>query len=419
MKIFYISIAVLLILLLAGGGYFYFNHLRPIKGMAPTGHYKVGTTSFDYEFGSAITGRLRKLNVKAWYPTHSIDGARDVMQSEETALAVVKIFNLPEFLATSDKSHSYTEAPIATDEALYPVIIFNHGFASFPTQNTVQMQNLASHGYIVLSMAHPGISLVTEYTDGTSMVYDGQHPAYIAFHQQVADLEGAGQAFDGFLQNVNIDGDFEAFWQDFDQIRQSPLYIGLQPVFKQWIEDSNSLVDAIANGQGSVLSPAIGTYMSRGKIGIFGHSLGGVTASFSSMSNGNIVASLNLDAPPLFSVDIKQLNFNKPSCYLMSDIVNMGGKLLDLRRTNVPLLQKSSAFGCNAIYKGAAHMSFTDMNYVGVMKLAGQLGKVDQQKMGEEVNQMILWFFDKSLKDSDADYQPRHGDIVDVEYFNQ
>ncbi|MBL1240559.1 MAG: hypothetical protein COB13_001810, partial [OCS116 cluster bacterium] len=133
----------------------------------------------------------------------------------------------------------------------------------------------------------------------------------------------------------------------------------------------------------------------------------------------NIVASLNLDAPPLFSVDIKQLNFNKPSCYLMSDIVNMGGKLLDLRRTNVPLLQKSSAFGCNAIYKGAAHMSFTDMNYVGVMKLAGQLGKVDQQKMGEEVNQMILWFFDKSLKDSDADYQPRHGDIVDVEYFNQ
>ena len=64
-------------------------------------------------------------------------------------------------------------------------------------------------------------------------------------------------------------------------------------------------------------------------------------------------------------------------------------------------------------------MSFTDMNYVGMMKLAGQLGKVDQQKMGEEVNQMILWFFDKSLKDSDVDYQPRHGDIVDVEYFNQ
>lgn len=419
MKIIYTSVAILVILLLAGGMFFYWNYLTPIKGMAPSGAYKVGTINFDFEFHSALTKSPRKLNIKAWYPSHSDEGQRDLVQSPKTALAVVKIFDMPEFLASSDLSHSYIDVPIAENQSPYPVIIFNHGFASFPTQNTVQMQNLASHGYIVLTIAHPGISLVTEYSDGTSVAYDQQHPAYQAYNSSVTDLDNAGRIFDELLQNVNMEGEFDAFWRDFDKIRQSELYSGLQGVFKQWIEDSNSLTNAIANGQIGALNPLIGTHMSRQKIGIFGHSLGGVTASFASMSNDNIIASLNLDAPPLYSVDINGLNLNKPSCYLMSDILLMGGKSLDLRYTNVPLLKKSSAFGCNAVYKNASHLSFTDMNYIGVMKLLGQLGKVDQQKIGEELNHMILWFFDSQLKGQTQEYTPQHADIVEIEYFNK
>ena len=96
----------------------------------------------------------------------------------------------------------------------------------------------------------------------------------------------------------------------------------------------------------------------------------------------------------------------------------MGGHKLDMRGTNRPLLQKSTAFGCNAIFKDAAHLSFTDMNYAGGMKFFGLLGKADQQKLGAELNHMILWYFDRMLKNGTADYMPLDATTAELEVFN-
>lgn len=406
-------------LLLIGGLMFYFNYLRPIKGMQPTGEYNVGVVDFDYEFESSFSQAQRKLNLKAWYPTRAEQGELGLVQSPKTALAVVKIFGMPEFLASSDKSHSYIKAPIATDELSYPVVIFNHGFASFPTQNTVQMQELASHGYIVLSIAHPDISLMTEYTDGTFVPHDADHPAYKAFAGQATEMDVIGKQLASVLQGLDDKNEFDKYWQDIAKFSDIEIYANLKPVIDQWIEDSSQIVDLIAAGDGEKLSPTIGGYMAADKIGMLGHSLGGVTAIFTSYTNVHVVAALNLDAPPIYTAELAGLNLNKSTCHIMSDIIDMGGQELDFRKINRPMLQQSAQFGCNAIYKGAAHMSFTDMNYVGVMKLAGQLGKVNQQKMGEELNHMILWYFDRTLKQGDQPYKPKHADIAKLELFNE
>lgn len=419
MKTLFIIVAGLAVLLLVGGGYFYLNYLRPIVGMAPTGAFHVGTTVFDYEYDAEISDVSRKLNIKAWYPTHVKQGELDVMQSPKTALAVVKIFDMPKFLATSDPSHSYIDAKIAEDEAHYPVVIFNHGFASFPTQNTVQMQELASHGYIVLSIAHPDISLVTEYTNGDFVDYDANHPAYKAFDGQSTELGIIGAQLGEILEHAKLTKDFESHWQVMTEFSDIEIYASLKTTVEQWIEDTSAVVNLIASGEGARLTNAIGAQMSPDKIGLLGHSLGGVTSTFTNYTNDNVAAAINLDAPPIYTTDLASLNFGKPTCHMMSDVIDMGGNVLDFRQINRPTLEESTAFGCNAVFKGAAHLSFTDMNYVAVMKLAGQLGKVDQKKMGEELNHMILWYFDKMLKENDVAYTPMHHEIVDIETFNE
>lgn len=419
MKTLYIIAAALTVCLLVGGLYFYFAHLQPITGMQPTGKYNVGTTNFDYEFESKHQTDARKLNIKAWYPTNANSGELDLQQTPKTAMAVTKNFGIPEFLASSDKSASYIDVPIASDEASYPVIIFNHGFASFHTQNTVNVQELASHGYIVLSIAHPNISLMTEYTDGTFVAHDADHPAYKSFASEVTELQVIGKQLKTILKHAENINEFEAYWQVMAEFSDMEIYDDLKSVIEQWIEDTHQIVDLIAADGGLELSTAIGGFMSTDKIATFGHSLGGVTSTFANYTNTHIVAALNLDAPPIFTMELAKLNLDKPTCHLMSDVVNMGDNELDFRQVNRPALKKSTAFGCNAIFKGAAHMSFTDMNYVGVMKLMGQLGKVDQRKMGEELNRMILWYFDRMLKAKRVAYIPKHSEIVELEMFNE
>lgn len=418
MKVLFVGFAIFAVLLLAGGTYFYFNYLVPVKGMKPTGGFNVGTTAFDFEFISTLNQQPRKLNVKAWYPTYHASGELDLQQSPKTALAVAKIFKLPAFLASSDKSHSYIEAPIADTAAKYPVIIFNHGFASFPTQNTVQMQELASHGYIVLSIAHPDISLMTEYMDGSFVAHDAAHPAYVAFDGQATELDVIGVQLGEVLRNVNVDADFETYWRNVEAFSDLEIYASLKPVVAQWIEDSSQIVDLIAAGEGETLSLVMGGQMDADRIGMLGHSLGGVTATFTNYTNDHVTAAVNLDAPPIYTADMLGLDFDKSACHIMSDVIDMGGNKLDFRAVNVPALEKSTKFGCHAVFKGAAHLSFTDMNYVGVMKLVGQLGTVDQAQMGMELNHMILWYFDKMLKGVDVTYVPKQAGIVEFETFN-
>lgn len=419
MKKIFMLIGGLVFLILVAAVFFYFSYMQPIKGMQPTGEYNVGVTNFDHQFASEISGADRKLNIKAWYPTHSTDGELDLLQTPQIAQQVVKVWKMPGFLTVSDNSHSYINAPIANDEAPYPVIIFNHGFTSFHTQNTINMQELASHGYIVMSIAHPGISLVTEYTDGTSVKYDATHPAFVAFDKQAENLADAGKQIGFILDQVKDSADFDAYWQQVNKFADIEAYAGFQGLIKQWIEDTNQVIGLIASDQAAKLSPLIAKQISTDKIATFGHSLGGVVSTFTNMSNQHIIASISLDAPPLYATSLDGLNVNKSTCHLMSDIIDMGGNKLDFRGINRPLLEKSTKFGCNAIFKNAAHMSFSDLNYVAAVKLAGVIGSVDQQKMGEELNNMILWYFDKTLKNIDEQFKAKHSEIVELETFNQ
>src|SRR6185437_768604 len=47
--------------------------------------------------------------------------------------------------------------------------LFNHGFWSYPEQNTTLAERLASHGYMIVAIGHPGDSVTFRLADGTRL----------------------------------------------------------------------------------------------------------------------------------------------------------------------------------------------------------------------------------------------------------
>lgn len=147
---------------------------------APGGAYRVGAQSFDLR-DTARRGVLftpadapRDLVATVWYPAAAdAKGAvrpyftRREAIDEGRSAATLWGFPSYRFLSFhSTRTHAIEGAAIAKGTR-FPVVIFNHGYWSFRAQNSALMEHLASHGYIVVSVAHPRDSADVRLRDGT------------------------------------------------------------------------------------------------------------------------------------------------------------------------------------------------------------------------------------------------------------
>ncbi len=391
---------------------FYLVFLRPVPPFQPTGPYRIGTTGFDTTFDSAITGAPRRINIRAWYPTDASTGSRAPVASLQTMQAVMRVVGMPDFLAEERESLAFLNAPLA--EGRFPVVVFNHGFASFAQQNTGNMQELASHGYILLAISHPGTSVLTEFADGTSQPYDPASPAYRAFADMDSFARRSADSFRIMLDDMQKAGGFEDYWQAMRTFARGPAFADYQPIIRQWVEDTNAVIAAVT---ATNLNPALDPGFDTERIATMGHSLGGITSIAASLDNPAIKAVLNLDAPFAFDIPAQQAVLRVPTCSLMADKAAIAGDLLETGYTNRHLHEHSGVPGCLAVFTGARHMNFGDLNYVQGGKLLPVLGPVDPVRFGEELNHIILNFLDRTLKGINTPYTPLFDDIVTYQEF--
>ncbi len=405
----------LLVIVLLGGAYLYFAFLKPVTKFTPTGDYQVGATNFDFSFESAIKMSQRKLSIAAWYPTNATRGELNPVASKRTQIASLKIFGLPEFLAEEEASLSFKNAPMA--EGTFPVVVFNHGFASFAEQNTVNMQELASNGYVVLAISHPGTSLVTEYADATSVSYDASHPVYVDYANAKTFSAQTAAALKTALVEIEKSENFASYWAAMRGLAQSAAFVNAQPLLKQWIEDTDAIINAIANTQTEQFPKFLNTQMDAKSIGLMGHSMGGITANAVSLTNTNIKAVVNLDGPFAYDIPEAQAMLSIPTCFLMASETAVGADLVHMENINLPLLEQSGQQGCYASFVGARHLNFSDLNYVSFLKLLPILGAVDQADFGAELNHSILHFFNWHLKGQEVPFIPITQGIVEYQEF--
>jgi len=97
------------------------------------------------------------------------DRSVDGIGVDIAAPVMANYIHLPSFMLdhlSLTRTNAYPNASVSNKEARYPVVVYSHGWNGFRTINANQMEALASHGYIAVSIDHTYGALVTVFQDG-------------------------------------------------------------------------------------------------------------------------------------------------------------------------------------------------------------------------------------------------------------
>jgi len=113
--------------------------------------------------------------ISLWYPAQAGPGmVPDLLFGPRLGQVVAGLLSSSVSTFTNFHMQTYRDAPLATNQALYPVVIYSCGGGGYRRDNARLMQDLASHGFIVVSVDHEDGGAV-ELQDGT--IRTGNRPA--------------------------------------------------------------------------------------------------------------------------------------------------------------------------------------------------------------------------------------------------
>ncbi|MEZ4587080.1 MAG: hypothetical protein R2909_11820 [Gemmatimonadales bacterium] len=213
----------------------------------PTGPYAVGTRDYSWidtarpELYTTAPGDHRQVLVQIWYPAEPGTGATPAPYLVNPA--TVRDTTVAK-AGAARRSHSFLDAPVADAARRYPVLLYNHGGGWARWSASFTTEAMASHGYVVVSVEHPGFSQTGGFLDGTRF-----EPDTLGFPTPGGDLETDALAGWAYLED---------------------------PVFRFWVADARFVLDRLER-----LDEAPGPFQGRldlSRIGAFGWSFGGATA---------------------------------------------------------------------------------------------------------------------------------------------
>lgn len=326
---------------------------------APGGAYAVGTTYLDMvdtarpEPFTADGQDHRELLVQIWYPAAPVAGRQPVAYVERpraivAAAAAGAGVPLPAFALdhlTLVRTHAYRDAPVAASQSRYPVLIFSHGYLSFGVQNTVLMEELASHGYVVAGISHPYEALVTSYPDGRNVPADDAALAAL-FERGVLVHPGAS--------------------------------------LRIWTDDTRFVLDRLEDiDAGRIAGPFAGR-LDLARVGVLGMSFGGTTACQVCAEDTRCRASLDLDGD-LYGARCMD---GKPFAFLLSS-----------ERRSPQCLAGGPGDTYLLTVRNTKHRDFGDFPlYSPLMPLTGYFGTIDAGRMTGIMNAYTRAFFDRYLR---------------------
>jgi dienelactone hydrolase len=158
----------------------------------PTGTWGVGRASVDIvDRGRTMPGSSepRRLMLRIWYPTDSpsspaarlpymegLDRAGQSVTEEELGLLQLT------------ETHSVAAAPAVPTSRRFPVLLFSHGEQTNAFLYSSLHEDLASRGYVVVGVDHPGAALFVAYPDGSVAPYSEDANLSERVAERAADL---------------------------------------------------------------------------------------------------------------------------------------------------------------------------------------------------------------------------------------
>ena len=209
-----------------------------------------------------------------------------------------------------------------------PVIVASHGSCGSIDNNLSLYRELASHGYTVLAVAHPGQVASIKYENGKK--------------------SGPSRAFFKELFSLKPDGAPEKAYE----------------VYHKWMEirtdDLNSVMDDFVAKNGSSRFIAEG------------HSLGGSAAYAMARIREDVIGVIALESP--FMYDIKGIenekfifddsDYNVPVLSIYSDAAYPYLREWDQYRNNAKFLDSANPLYTNIHYEGIGHMGLCELSHV-------------------------------------------------------
>lgn len=359
----------------------------------PSGPHAVGLCQFEVSderrvetFGA--TPAPRRVPVLAWYPALPSDAPREPALDEPVREALSELTRVPKFLLRPGESYSVRDAAPAPGR--WPVVLFNHGLGSFQKQSASLLQELASHGFIALSVGHPFESLVVQYGDGSTVRWRKDLPAWAALEAGMKDLEGALKQAVPLVSRARECRDAAALLEAMREVAKLPGYAPLPELMVRWADDTRLVLDRLPQLDAGTLAAPLQGRVDSARVGAFGHSLGGMVSGLLAMTEPRVRAGMNFDGAQLPVPDAPYA-LRAPFCFVYADAAKVGATVLPNEGMNDGLLADAPAGSCGLCLVGAGHLNFTDMNNRASMAKA--LGSIDRGEMARTLRALTVGFF--------------------------
>ncbi|TES91275.1 MAG: hypothetical protein E3J87_08140 [Candidatus Cloacimonadota bacterium] len=376
----------------------------------PTGPFGVGTIRYyfiDTNRPETFTPDLddhREVAIRIWYPAKEsscINRVPYIEHAEERKRTLPKKSPLPASFfdkISGVKSHSYKNAEFVDKKKKYPIIIFSHAYGAGMNQSTVLMEELASHGYIAISVGHAYETSHFVKEDGTVKVF---HPQNKELFIRAAERQNA-MPVQRKISQTNDPKKIDTLIQSL--IDKRPKIIESLHI---WVNDISFLIDELEkmNNEKGLFYGRLDTE----RIGVLGHSFGGVAAGQACLVEKRCKAGINLDGLQLG--DMIDKNLKRPFMFMHHDNIEAlnrtPNKIFFLNSKNTTYL---------ILIKGTRHLNFSDLSLPGFSEILGipdgLLGKIEGLRCLKIQNDYIRAFFDKHLcgkktkmlEDSSTDY---------------
>jgi len=324
----------------------------------PSGPFPIGTVtrvwSRIHSHRESSTPVQRRLTVQFWYPAQTVTGKRSAYRAEvgqglKSHLHLVR-------------THSFVNAPILSSIERLPVVLFSPGWKGHLTQNSVQFEMLASHGFVVVSVDHP--------------------PA----ERLPADFD---PSLDENLQEYPFEARLRA-------------------------EDVSFLIDQLESINRSDPEYLFTARLDTSRVGMFGYSFGGAVAAEACWLDDRLKAGINMDG--MMFGEAADAGVTQPFFFMSCDgplpseddlqcpdprkRLHMQMLDLDIRRIRQSLARYG---GYYLTIRGSAHSNYSDRPLYSPLKRLTDAGSIDGMTAFEIINNYTLAFFDRYLNGNQQD----------------
>jgi len=340
----------------------------------PTGSSRVGRASFHridtsrLELFTEDPSDHREVLFQIWYPAEPAGGtvAPYVDSLPDDEVFRYSFVGIERLMKT--RSHAFNGVKVSGARKRYPVIIFSHGLGRVSAHYTAFLENLASHGYIVVGVDSPFFSSALKMPDGRII----QNKSQRYQRRGAREEEAVIQAHD-LIFALN----------ELERLNKKDPEIGL-------------------NGRFDLR-----------RVGVFGHSRGGFTAPHACLLDRRFRACLNLDGYPLTPA-VMEKGIRQPYMHIEEIVpwlppptdeeLKQGNQTRDEanKEAREAEQQREKTFSkmSSGVYlvtvKGAMHNSFSDMPFISPERYRNI--EINAERALTITNAYILAFFDRYLR---------------------